>query len=627
MAEPTSYRMCSMILRPSFGSSGRLSRDLSRSILLLVYALQVLTSTSLAALPKRLILALDGISYRDMQALQEGVTYQNLKGKQFHRQAFHQGYFPVSRNVSTFPSTSDVAWTDIFGDRPLPGYQRTYFSIAVNTEIVVNGITTSMEHERQMTWQVESGFLRALGYVFPRSTFKYEVHELIKSFLNTKNGGDNYYAYVRSTDDAQHLSADILAMLCMLDGKLQELRARYKALEGKDLEILILSDHGNNHAGPAKRVPVRTFLQKAGYRITKSIRDPKDVVLPTAGIESWVEIHNSPSETERLAQLLTHLEGVDVLTARVPGEANRFLVLNAKGERASIEWNSAKNSYRYSAETGDPINYRPVVEALSRKNQLDAEGFATADAWMAATLDHRYPLAPERIVRGHTRVTLNPATILISLDNRYAHASWLIKKGSEFVRFGGTHGGLDDLNSNGILLSSVAPTQDTSTGRVAALFEGFKGLREPHAEENGAEWVSGKAQALTSIARAPVDSGCGMLPSDGVCLRIWAPSFAHLGSDVPVELTVEKAGRFLPAQIRRGEPNTVDASTKHLTLSLPLALPGACSYERVYALPPGLILKPQEAYWISGRLRDQKEDTRIFKFAFRTDSRGLPAAY
>ena len=580
-----------------------------------------------AALPKRLILAIDGIAYRDMQALQEGVTYKDVKGRQFHRQAFHQGYFPVSRNVSTFPSTSDVAWTDIFGDRPLPGYQRTYFSAAANSQISINGVTTTMEHERQMHWELENGFLRTLGYVCPSHTFKYEVHAFAKDFLNTKSKADNYYVYIRTPDDAQHLSRDIFAMLCMLDEKLQELRARYRAQEGRELEILILSDHGNNHAGPAKRVPVRAFLKKAGYRITKSIRAAKDVVLPTAGIESWVEIHNSPSETERLAQLLTHLEGVDVLTARIPGEANRFLVLNGKGERASIGWNAANNSFRYSAETGDPLNYLPVVEALSRKNQLDAEGFASAENWMAATLNHRYPLAPERIVRGHTRVTLNPATILISLDNSYVHASWLIKKGSEFVRFGGTHGSLDDLNSNGILLSSFAPTQDTSTSRVAALFDGFKGLRNHRAEENGAEWVSGKAQAMTAIARAPIDSGCRALPSDGVCLRIWAPSFAHLGTDAPVELMVEKAGRYFPAQIRRGEPSAMDATAKHLTLSLPLSLPGNCAYERVYALPPGLTLEPQEAYWISGQLRDQKKNTRIFKFAFRTDSRGLPAAY
>src|ERR1035438_2535982 len=102
-----------MIIDPSLSSSGRYGRCLRRVLFLGFLASQVLPATGGAALPKRLILALDGISYRDMQALQEGVTYTDLKGRQFHRQAFNKGYFPVSRIISTFPSTSDVAWTDI----------------------------------------------------------------------------------------------------------------------------------------------------------------------------------------------------------------------------------------------------------------------------------------------------------------------------------------------------------------------------------------------------------------------------------------------------------------------------------------------------------------------------------
>jgi hypothetical protein len=39
------------------------------------------------------------------------------------------------------------------------------------------------------------------------------------------------------------------------------------------------------------------------------------------------------------------------------------------------------------------------------------------------------------------------------------------------------------------------------------------------------------------------------------------------------------------------------------------------------------MLEPQKEYRISGRLRDQKKKIGIFKFAFRTDIRGLPAAY
>jgi len=584
------------------------------------------TAKSIAALPKRLVLLIDGVSYRDMKALQEGFTYKDSNGREFHRQGFHQGYFPVSRIVSTFPSASDVAWTEIFGNRPLPGYQRTYFSQAANIEIPRNGITTSMEYEKQMDWQVESGFRRAMGYFFLRKTYKYELRELIENFLSTTSKDDNYYALIRSTDDAQHMSGDIFAMLCTLDETLQELRAHYRAREGRDLEILILSDHGNNHAGAGQRVEVRSFLRKAGYRITKSIQKPKDIVLPTVGIESWVELHNAPAETERLIELLSHLKGVDVLTAQVPGRTNRFIIMSSKGERAIIEWDSPKNSFRYSTETGDPINYSPVVEALSKKNQLDSDGFAAADAWMAETLTHRYPLALERIVRGHATVVLNPASILISLSNDYVHSGWLVKKASGLVTFGGTHGALDDLNSNGILLSSFGPTKDTSTSRVAALFDGFEGLHDYRAQESGAEWVSQTVHTMRRTEPVLLDEGCTMLPSDELLLRIWTPRFTRPGLDVPVEVTVEKLLRFPPVHIRRGDPKPIDASERRLMLKLPLSFPDRCAYERVYALPEDLTLEPQKLYQISGRIRDQKEDIQIFRFTFCTDSRGQPVA-
>jgi hypothetical protein len=348
-------------------------------------------------------------------------------------------------------------------------------------------------------------------------------------------------------------------------------------------------------------------------------------------------------------QLLPHLKGVDVLTARFPGQTNRFMVMNSNGERATIEWNPAKNSFRYSTERGDPINYLPAVKTLSQKHRLDAGGFATADDWMAETLTHRYPLALERIVRAHTCITLNPATILISLDNHYVHSGWLVKKGSELVTFGGTHGALDDLNSDGMLLSSFAPTQDTSSRRVAGLYDCFPGLRNFRAEENGAEWITRKEQALTRIARVPLDWDRQMLPDDEVFLRIWSPSLTNLELEVPVELTVKKAGQFSSAEIRRGDhqpvgasesyeavligkhgqadPQLINASERHFTLNQPISFPDKCAYERVYAFPADLALEPQKEYSISGRVNDQYKNTRIFDFTFRTDTRGLPVAY
>jgi hypothetical protein len=450
---------------------------------------------------------------------------------------------------------------------------------------------------------------------------------LVKNFLTAVNVSGTYYAYLRSPDDAQHLSGDIMAMLCAVDEKLQELRSTYREREGTELEILILSDHGNNHAGPPKRVGIQSFLKRAGYRIAKSIHSPMDVVLPTAGIESWVEVHNAPAETERLVKLLSWLEGIDVVTGRDPDRPERFIVMNSNGEKAVIEWHPAENSFRYASQNGDPLNYLPVVEALSKKNKLDAEGFATADAWMAETLTHRYPLALERIVRGFTRAALNPATILISLDNAYAHAGWFVMQGSKLVRLGGTHGALDDLNSNGILMSSFARTQDTSASRVAALFDGFPGLRDYRAAENGAEWLSPKAQALTTISRTPADQRCAGLPEDRILLRIWTPCFAHLAAETPVEVTLKAAGQLPEAPVRRADLEWIRAKELHFILTPPIVPPDGGSCERIYALPSGSNLEPREAYLISGRLRDGKKTNRIFSFAFQTDSRGTPVAY
>ena len=617
-----------MFFDPSFGRLGRLNRNASWLVFFILLPLPAFPSTG-AARPARLILALDGIAYRDMKALQTGVTYTNIWGGVLHRKAFgsEEGYFPVSRVVSTFPSTSDVAWTDIFGNHPLPGYQRTYFSAAANSLISYNGVTTTVEYERQMDWQVESSFIRSMGYIYSAHTFEYEVHELIKNFWNARTKDGNYYAYMRSSDDAQHLDRNIFSLLLLLDKQLQDLRARYKALEGRDLQIVILADHGHNHAGSGQRVKIRSFLEKAGYRIAQSIADPKDVVLPTAGIEDWVEIHNSPAETEKLAQLLTHLKGVDVLTARIPDQTNRFLVMNSKGERGVIEWNSAKNACRYTTENGDPLNYRPVVEALKGRNLLDADGFAPADAWMAASLTNHYPVALERIARGLTRNVLNPATILISLDNQYVNAGWLVKEGSRLEAYGSTHGGLDELNSDGILLSNFKPTQDTSSDRVAGQFDGFPGLRNYRADENGAEWVTQKEPSLTRIARVPFDRDYKLLPDDDVFLRIWSPQFSHLDARIPVEATIKKITRFSSAQARRGDHEPAEARGMRLAFNLPVSFPDESTWERIYALPPDLILEPQTEYELSGWIGDQGKNTRLFEFNFYTNNRGRPAAY
>lgn len=600
---------------------------MNKLVIFLLLAFQAFVSTGLA-LPQRLVIAIDGIAYRDVEALQKGVNETNAWGTVVHRQAFTltEGYYPVSRLISTFPSTSDVAWTDIFGNRPLPGYQRTYFSVAANSEIFINGLTSTVEHERQMDWQAQNNFVRSMGYINSVTTYEYELRALARDFFDRKDTNACYYIYIRSSDDAQHMGRDILSMLCMLDKALQDMRARYKAMEGHDLQILILSDHGHNHAGRGKRVQVKSFLEKAGYRITQSIANSSDVVLPTAGIEDWIEVHNAPAETERLAETLTGLEGADIVAARLPGQPSRFLVLNSKGERALIQWNPAKNTFRYSAQNGDPLNYRPVIDALARKNKLDADGFATANDWMNETITNHYPLALQRIARGLTCVTLNPATILVSLDNHYVHAGWWVDEGSMLVSCESTHGALDDINSDGIILSNFTPTHDTSSDRVAGLFDNFPGLRKYRSQENGAEWVCKGEQVKTRIPRDSFDSNYKLLSDNEVYLRVWSPHLESLSEDATLETIIEKISFDDPPN---GPVNLQPriSHEQHFTFGQPISFPEKNPYERIYPCPADLTLKPSSQYHISGWARDGGQNISLFEFTFNTDDHGQPVAY
>ena len=361
---------------------------------------------------------------------------------------------------------------------------------------------------------------------------------------------------------------------------------------------------------------IRAFLEQAGYHVAKSIAGPRDVVLPIVGVESWVEVHCDPRETEQLASLLCQLAGVDVLAAAIPDQPNRFLVMNAKGERAGIEWNPSRNSFRYAPVNGDPLQYRPVVEALARNHQLEAGGFASAEAWMAATMTHHYPLALERIVRGLTRGALNPATILISLDNRYVNDSWPVQQGSRLVSCGSTHGGLDDLCSDGILLSNFTPTRDTSTARVAGQFENFSDVRDYRAEEAGAELVTKPEQALTRIRRDPVDRDFQQLPGEGIYLRIWSPQLAALDSQAPLAVAIEKLPRY-----------STSPRPRRLTLDRPLPLPTGRASERIYALPADLGLEPLAEYSLSGWIQQPAKACRLFTFSFRTSQEGRPVPF
>ena len=90
------------------------------------------------------------------------------------------------------PLDQHPAWTEILGNLPAPGYQRTYFSAATRSQVSLNGVTTSAEYEKQMTWQMQGGLRRVTSYGSPARAFRYELNEMVKSFLQSNAGTTNF---------------------------------------------------------------------------------------------------------------------------------------------------------------------------------------------------------------------------------------------------------------------------------------------------------------------------------------------------------------------------------------------------------------------------------------------------
>jgi hypothetical protein len=246
---------------------------------------------------------------------------------------------------------------------------------------------------------------------------------------------------------------------------------------------------------------------------------------------------------------------------------------------------------------------------------------------MNETMTNHYPLALQRIVRGLTCVVLNPATILVSLDNHYVNAGWLVNDASKLESCGSTHGALDDINSVGIVLSNFTPPHDTSTDRIAGLFDDFPGLRAYRDEESGAEWVSRQEQAMTRIPRDPFDWNYKSLPNDGMYLRVWSPELAHAGKSASLEAIIEKiSGLSNSPSGGQGLKPTIEHEMQ-VTFDKLVSFPTNCPYERVYACPPNLGLEPQANYEISGWVEGANKNTGRFEFDFRTDDNGRPVAY
>lgn len=424
-----------------------------------IWSLALLAPGTAAALPARLVLAVDGAAYHHVRALQAG---------EGGRRCF-AGFQPASRLISTYPSLSDVAWADILGLAALESYQPLHYSYARNELSGARGLESmgdEPEYMRRMDWYLSGSWSNLAGYLFPRRVFRRELGRIRKAFLRSER--PEFYALVHTTDYAVHMGRDPADYLCEVDAWVEGLRR-----ERAGLEVVIVSDHGTDDLVP-RRLPIPEHLERSGFRVVKRLERRGDVVLPVDGMLNVVQAFPFVEDIPAVAAALIALPGVDLVTVALPDRRDEVRILK-RGEEAVIRRRGGR--YAYEALRGDPLLHAPVAAALRRSGAADADGYATGEAWLAATLEHLYPAALERVMRGHSGLVRSPAPVIASLTPGWVSANRPTWIGSRLVSLGGTHGALDARSSNGVAMSTARRAPDTTTDRVRRHFGGFAGLR------------------------------------------------------------------------------------------------------------------------------------------------------
>jgi len=424
--------------------------------------------------PQRLLIALDGISWFDVKELQTRAQSPCLTQ-----------FAPVAKMVSTYPSLSDIAWADILRTPPPAGYQRYHFSSGFNK--VVGGSLTDLgnplEYEKRMHVAFMSPIEHLQTYMNP-SKMADEEMDAVLNYVRTAGTVPLVAAYLVSTDSMQHTHGDIKGLLCRIGDRLDRLQQEVQSATGRRLEILIVSDHGNNHRDQGKLVDLRERLKAAGFRVKRAIEGPKDVAFTTGGILASVSLFARQESLGSLVSLALNTPGVD-LVSRVDGDG--IWIYHPKEGVARVEKHPSEDAYSYQPYSGDPLGYLKHVSSRGLVVTTPGQRFFSGSDWLKATADLHYPAGPERIWRGHHVITLNPAPLIITLKDGYEITYGSVKTLSRIKKRGGTHGNLGAPSSLGVILSNFDQPEDLLSKDVLSRYP-LSQMRDWRTEARGANF-------------------------------------------------------------------------------------------------------------------------------------------
>ncbi|MDK1032370.1 MAG: hypothetical protein QGD94_10215, partial [Planctomycetia bacterium] len=317
---------------------------------------------------RTLVVLLDGINHSMVRDLRE----------EGHFRLFH----PPAPLISSFPAVTDTGWADVFNTERPNGMEGDYFDRSRNKR--AGGLSYFINGGQEKTWNYILAHrtpmaLDGLVYKFPRLISTYELQKSIEAYY--RSDSPTVYLYIVTIDSLAHQWPEerVRRFLIRIDRALERM---YYDARG-NLRIFMLAPHGHNNLR-GKMVPIRRDLKKAGFPVADNLEKPHAVMIPAFGVLTNVVLYtNSP---ERVAKAAVGFHYVDLAIHRDAG--NDRVVVASRGGLAHVV--SRNGKYAYIPNDGDPLQLEKIVQKMKADGAIDADGFATADAWFDYTWDHIY---------------------------------------------------------------------------------------------------------------------------------------------------------------------------------------------------------------------------------------------
>jgi hypothetical protein len=392
--------------------------------------------------PRRLLLCLDGVPHTIIQSAKE--------------RGLFEAFGPPSRLLSPFPTMTNIALAAMLGATPPPGYESLYFDTTARE--LRGGVRKYIG--RRTPDKVPSSYMDELDYqeplafefliyVAPEKIWRADMQRFRDRFREAPQNRD-YFAFLKGTDGLLHIRGpqSLAIALESLDKILREIQT----FCGRETEIVLFSDHGMN-LRENHRAPLKAHLQLRGFTFHSSLANAthKSLAIPAFGLCGYAALYcGKKGAAADLAEALIELEGLDFSLYRDGAGA---IVVTGPGGRARVEKKvNGGVRYRYVATDNDPLQLLPVLAALREKAELDEEGFASDNAWLAHTAEHTYPDAPANLFKSlHTQRVKHTADVLVSFRDGYYYG-W--SPFARFVRLAATHGNALRPSSNAFLMST-----------------------------------------------------------------------------------------------------------------------------------------------------------------------------